>query len=174
MNGNKTNLNGPHDHALCISQALDHASSVCAKKGARLTRLRKKILSLVWHSHRPLGAYQIMGLLEESSSRKKVAPPTVYRALDFLQEVGVVHKLHSLNAYLGSSRPFDNQPTAFLICSECGFTEETPNKAMVQTINLLASQQRFKVTNQVIEIMGMCVHCRTNAASQPKRESHFE
>ncbi len=160
MKGKNTNLNAPHDHTLCISHALEHASAVCAKRGVRLTQLRSKILSLVWQNHSPLGAYQLMEMLQKSSARKKVAPPTVYRALDFLQEQGLVYKLHSLNAYIGSAHSSDNQPSTFLVCGECGFTEEIHNKAIQQTINLLASQQRFSVTDQVIEVLGVCVRCR--------------
>ena len=88
----------PHDHSHCVSDALRAADALCARSGARLTALRRRVLELVWQSHRPLGAYDILGVLSSEDGRR-AAPPTVYRALDFLLEHGLIHRLASLNAY---------------------------------------------------------------------------
>jgi len=85
----------PHDHDHCVSHALAEADSLCARQGVRLTALRKRVLELVWQSHRPLGAYDILAVLSEQDGRR-AAPPTVYRALDFLLENGLVHRIASL------------------------------------------------------------------------------
>ena len=71
-----------HQHHQCISQALESAQEVCAQRGVRLTPLRKRVLELVWQSHKPLGAYDILEVLSREDGRR-AAPPTVYRGLDF-------------------------------------------------------------------------------------------
>lgn len=82
----------PHDHSQCVSTALAEADALCARQGVRLTELRRRVLELVWQSHKPLGAYDILAVLSETDGRR-AAPPTVYRALDFLQENGLVHRI---------------------------------------------------------------------------------
>src|SRR3546814_13619005 len=94
----------PHDHDHCVSHALAEADSLCARQGVRLTALRKRVLELVWQSHKPLGAYDILAQLTEQDGRR-AAPPTVYRALDFLLENGLVHRIASLNAFIGCNHP---------------------------------------------------------------------
>lgn len=82
----------PHDHSHCVHTALSEADTLCTQKGLRLTALRRRVLELVWQSHKPLGAYDILGVLSEQDGRR-AAPPTVYRALDFLLENGLVHRI---------------------------------------------------------------------------------
>ena len=88
-----------HDHRRCVTTALDRAAKVCAAKGARLTAIRRQVLELVWQSHRPVGAYDILAAL--GRKRDYVAPPTVYRALEFLRAQGLVHRIEGLNAFVG-------------------------------------------------------------------------
>ena len=151
-----------HDHAACIDQAIQQAEELCHKKQIRLTELRKQVLSLVWQTHKPIGAYAIMELLQAASSRRQVAPPTVYRTLDFLVEHGFVHKVHTLNAFIGCSNPQRRQCDALLICTVCGYTEEVPNNTIQHVIHLSASKQKFSVEKQILEIAGCCVHCKPN------------
>src|SRR5919204_1424092 len=92
-----------HDHDSCIDRALDRAAQLCEERGARLTALRREVLALVWRGHEPVGAYAILEALRRS--HPGAAPPTVYRALDFLIEHGLIHRIESLNAYVGCSRP---------------------------------------------------------------------
>jgi len=157
-------LNSPrnhkHDHQACITSALQQAEAICTRSGSRLTKLRRQVLELIWQAHTPLGAYALMDMLEQHSERKRVAPPTVYRALDFLIEHGLIHKVHSLNAYIGCSHPRDDHNDALFICLNCGFTEEVPSRSIQQAINLSASQNRFTVQEKVLEICGLCSACR--------------
>lgn len=152
-----------------VDSALHQAQQICERSGARLTRLRKQILTLILRSHQPLGAYQLMDLLREHSHREQVAPPTVYRSLDFLLQQGLIHKVHSLNAYLGCNRPNRCQIAALFICSHCHHTEEAANNAMEQAINLSAAQHRFAVTQPIIEVQGLCSSCKKNAGNQEAR-----
>lgn len=157
---NKPKLNASHDHKACIKTALDRAENLCNKKGTRLTRLRKKILELIWQNHAPLGAYELMDMLEAVSDRERVAPPTVYRSLDFLLENGLIHKVHSKNAFIGCSNPNQVHSDALFICAECGYTDEVRSATIQQAINLSASQNRFSVQTQILEVLGLCERCR--------------
>ncbi|WP_188152103.1 Fur family transcriptional regulator [Teredinibacter waterburyi] len=159
-----------HDHTACIERALKEADLLCANADVRLTELRRKVLELIWQSHAPLGAYRLMEMLEQASDRKRVAPPTVYRALDFLIEQKLIHKVHSLNAFIGCTRPRQPHGDALFICRECGFTEEVASKPIQQAINLSASQQRFEVEDQFMEIIGRCAACRAKQKSGASQE----
>ena len=86
----------PHNHQACVNQALDDARHICQQHNARLTPTRQRVLELIWQSHRPLGAYDVLAQL--AAEGQNAAPPTVYRALDFLQQHGLVHRIASLNA----------------------------------------------------------------------------
>src|SRR3954453_3718975 len=92
-----------HDHADCVAAALGAAERLCARRGARLTELRRRVLELIWRSHEPIGAYALLDRL--GRERGRVAPPTVYRALEFLIAHGLVHRIASLNAFIGCVHP---------------------------------------------------------------------
>lgn len=93
----------PHNHQACVNQALDDARHICQQHNARLTPTRQRVLELIWQSHRPLGAYDVLAQL--AAEGQNAAPPTVYRALDFLQQHGLVHRIASLNAFVGCAHP---------------------------------------------------------------------
>ena len=94
------------DHEVCIESAMRDAEEICQEKGLRFTELRKEVLKLIWLSHIPAKAYDILEMLKGKTWSAK--PPTVYRALDFLLENGLVHGLDSINAYIGRSHPRDH------------------------------------------------------------------
>ena len=94
---------------------------MCAPAWQRLTELREQVLELVWRSHAPIGAYQILDQLAE---RGRVAPPTVYRALEFLSREGLIHRIDSLNAYVGCPSPARPHQAYFFICRACGDAAE--------------------------------------------------
>ena len=106
---------GKHQHASCISDALRAAEKTCKERGLRLTPIRRRVLELVWASHEPVKAYDILDILR--SERDSAAPPTVYRALEFLLGEGLVHKIESLNAYVGCGEPGHADAGQFLICA---------------------------------------------------------
>lgn len=151
----------PHDHSHCVSSALAEADVICAKQGVRLTTLRKRVLELVWQSHKPLGAYDILGVLSEADGRR-AAPPTVYRALDFLLENGLVHRIASLNAFIGCVRPEHAHQGQFLICKQCHTTIELEQASISQAILASAQEIGFAVEAQTVEIVGLCASCRSN------------
>ena len=152
----------PHDHSHCVSHALAEAESICERQGLRLTALRKRVLELVWQSHKPLGAYDILAVLSESDGRR-AAPPTVYRALDFLLENGLVHRIASLNAFVGCSHPEHAHQGQFLICRTCHAAIELENAEISSAIVNNAASVGFAVESQTVEVVGLCSGCREQA-----------
>ncbi|HBX56778.1 zinc uptake transcriptional repressor Zur [Pseudomonas sp. UBA2684] len=152
----------PHDHSRCVSHALAEAETICTRQGLRLTALRKRVLELVWQSHKPLGAYDILGVLSEEDGRR-AAPPTVYRALDFLLENGLVHRIASLNAFVGCNQPEHAHQGQFLICRSCHAAIELEQAAISDAIVSSAQNVGFHVESQTVEVVGLCAGCREAA-----------
>jgi Fur family zinc uptake transcriptional regulator len=149
----------PHDHSHCVHTALSEADALCLRKGLRLTALRRRVLELVWQSHKPLGAYDILAVLSEEDGRR-AAPPTVYRALDFLLENGLVHRIASLNSFTGCNHPTHAHQGQFLICRECHAAIELQHPAISQAVISAATEVGFTVEAQTIEILGICAGCK--------------
>jgi len=145
-------------HALCIEEALGHAKRVCEREGERFTDLREQVFSILWTGHKPVKAYDL--LLELSSIRKGVAPATVYRTLDFLQSQGLIHKLESLNAYLGCSQPGKKHRGHFLICECCEEVRELEFAPFSQSIDEIEKVQTFQIKHTTIELLGRCIKCQ--------------
>jgi len=152
---------GPgHDHAFCADGALARAEAVCAERGARLTPMRRRVLESLAASHQPLGAYEIIDRLAEGGPRP--APITVYRALDFLLANGLVHRIESRNAFIACiNNHASGSLVVFLICERCGAVGEAPAKAVSEALLCAATQACFVPKAPVIEITGICAHCRT-------------
>lgn len=157
-----------HDHGHCISGALSEARQICAKRGVRLTELRAQVLEFIWQSHKPLGAYTLMEMLAQASTRR-VAPPTVYRALEFLLEQGLIHRINALNAFIGCPSPGQRHQNHFLICRHCGVTIEIASDQLSGYIVQCASDAGFRVDSQSLEVMGCCPSCRAgeNESNEP-------
>lgn len=152
----------PHDHSRCVNHALAEAESICTRQGLRLTTLRKRVLELVWASHKPLGAYDILAVLSDADGRR-AAPPTVYRALDFLLENGLVHRIASLNAFVGCSHPEHAHQGQFLICRSCHAAIELEQATISDAISSSAAGVGFAVESQTVEVVGLCAGCREPA-----------
>jgi Fur family zinc uptake transcriptional regulator len=153
-----------HDHESCVGSALGRAAQVCGRRGARLTELRRQVLELVWRGHEPVGAYAVLEALRDT--HPGAAPPTVYRALEFLIEHGLIHRIESLNAYVGCARPERPHVGQFLICGACGVTAELDDPAIARAVLRGAGELGFVVERQTIEVRGRCPRCQT-AARQP-------
>lgn len=144
-----------------MDDALARAESLCADAKARLTPLRRRVLELVWSSHEPVGAYEILSRLSEEQGR--TAPPTVYRALDFLLELGLVHRIESLNAFVGCPDPTRVHNSQFLICEGCRTAVELESGALDRAITGSAADLGFAVSGRVVEVRGLCRTCQDAA-----------
>lgn len=150
---------GRHDHRACVREAMARAEAVCADAGAKLTPLRRRVLELLWSDHRPRGAYALLEDLAREAERK-VAPLTVYRALDFLVEQGLVHRLESLNAYLGCAAPHAGHSGQFLVCEGCGTAAEIVDPEINRVVDATAAAHGFLARRRMVEISGLCRGCR--------------
>lgn len=147
-----------HDHQICVNSALETAIQICMTKGARFTPIRHRILELIWQSHEPVLAYDLLRILRQEKDNTE--PPTVYRALDFLLENELIHKIESLNAFVGCS--YANQPHIgqFFICTQCKQFIEVDSSSINKTIHQEAKNTGFKISGQTVEISGLCPECQ--------------
>jgi Fur family zinc uptake transcriptional regulator len=146
-----------HDHDQCVRDALEAAINHCRKEGARLTPLRRKVLQAVWRSHVPLGAYEICHDLVGQGER--VLPPTIYRALEFLENNGLVHRIASRNAFIGCNQPGAHHHGRYLICSDCGLVAELPADGHMDALIGEASALNFTARSVRLEAIGLCAAC---------------
>jgi Fur family zinc uptake transcriptional regulator len=148
-----------HDHGRCSSDALRHAEAICAKRAQRLTPIRRRVLEALLASHRPLGAYELIERL--ATKNERLSPITIYRALDFLRENGLVHRIESRNAFIACVQDHGSgDPVVFLICETCGAVGEAASAAVADTIRSASRAAGFVPKTPVIEISGVCSHCR--------------
>jgi len=146
-----------HQHSQCIKTALKKAEQVCLENQCKLTPIRKKVLELIWKSHKPVKAYDLLAQLSSEDFVEK--PPTVYRALDFLIENNLIHRIESQNAYIGCSTNHTNMDSKFLICDSCNEVEELSAPKIHKTLNEVSKKQGFKPDQINIEIHGTCAQC---------------
>jgi len=148
-----------HDHGRCASDAIAHAEAICTARGERLTPMRRRVLEALLASHAPLGAYELMDRLADDGARP--APITIYRALDFLREQGLVHRIESRNAFIACVHHHaSGDPVVFLICEKCGSVGEAASAAVADTIKRASRAAGFTPKTPVIEISGICAHCK--------------
>lgn len=159
---NKMTFPAPHhDHAHCTAELLARAERTCERRGSRLTGQRRDVLDCVAQSHSAVGAYDI---IERMASRgPRPAPITVYRALDFLEAHGLVHKIESRNAFIACTHPHDGQPAAMLVCERCGLVAELDAPQAFASLRQAAVSQDFEVRRSVVELSGLCGACRKEA-----------
>ncbi|MBV1933690.1 MAG: transcriptional repressor [Parvibaculaceae bacterium] len=148
----------PHDHSLCIEDALEQARLICEQRKVRLTAIREQVLGLIWQSHKPIGAYDLLEQLAKTHHAAK--PPTIYRALEFLQDNGLIHKIESQNAFLGCAHVGGHHHGQFLICTACGTAQEIDEKVVSSALENASQAQGFKIQSFVIEIKGLCTTCQ--------------
>lgn len=153
-------FHGEHDHSTCQTQALSDALLQCEKKGLKLTKVRKLVLEIIWASHNPIGAYDILQKLQENGH--KPAPPTAYRALDFLVTAQLIHRIESLNSYIGCPSPDDSHQCQFYICKKCGHIAELNNNDVAVALDNGAEQLGFHSQQPIIEVHGLCANCQSD------------
>ncbi len=149
---------GKHDHRRCVTRALTAAEKICSDRKLRLTPLRRRVLELVWNRHAPIGAYDILGALKKGEGA--LEPPTVYRALRFLQDAGLVHRIDSLNAFIGCESPESAHTAQFLVCRNCSRVVELDDPGISRLLVQKARVVGFVTDAQDIEIKGLCAACR--------------
>lgn len=147
----------PHDHSACMEGTLAAAEALARSRGERLTALRRRVLEIVLASHRPMGAYDVLGALARDGA--KPAPPTVYRTLDFLRAQGFVHRIDSLNAFAACFAPDKAHRSHFVLCRVCRRAAEIEDPALDAALEAAASRAGLAVTRETVEITGVCAEC---------------
>ncbi len=165
-----------------LDTTLDRAAARCTRRGAQLTELRRQVLRLVLEAEQPVGAYALLDRLKDL--RGGAAPPTVYRALDFLLEQGLIHKVERLNAFLGcvdagqgghghdapdkdgaagGEGGHHDHPHQFLICRRCGTTAEISDPAIMAALASASAGAGFTLHRATVEAEGVCAGCSGSA-----------
>ncbi|WHZ18666.1 MAG: Zinc uptake regulation protein Zur [Rhodanobacteraceae bacterium] len=145
-----------HHDAAGIVREVEHE---CTSRGLRLTPLRREVLDLVAKARKPVKAYDLLESLRDNHAG--AAPPTVYRALDFLLENGFIHKLESINAFVFCQHPAEAHQVPFLICDVCeGATELCDEGSIARLIEQQAKGFGFRAKAQTLEVHGVCKACR--------------
>ena len=144
--------------SLAADRRLNEAASLCADRGQSLTPLRRRVLEIVLEANRPLGAYDVLEVL--ARERDRVAPPTVYRALDFLLAQGLVHKVLSVNGFVACSGAARPHAAELYICRDCGNAVELPRPGTDRRLKAAAATMDFTIETVVLEVRGICGDCR--------------
>jgi Fur family zinc uptake transcriptional regulator len=123
-----------------------------------LTRNQSLVLGALEKAEGPLSAYSILDELRGDGLR---APLQVYRALEKLQEFGLVHRLESINAFVACADPHchGHSMIAFAICQNCGRVDEFADEAVAERLGEWVTAHRFKPAKTTIEIRGHCAAC---------------
>ncbi len=152
----------PHDHAHCASEVLAQAEAICAAASVRLTPVRRRALEILLEEHRAMGAYDVLKRLAEDGFGHQ--PPVAYRALEFLVEHGLAHRIRRLNAFAACTHPADAHAPAFLICEGCNAVAEAPGQGVRVVLEAAAEALGFVVERANIEALGLCPACRETRA----------
>jgi Fur family zinc uptake transcriptional regulator len=150
-----------HDHGACAAAVLARAEAQVMAAGARMTPVRRRVLEILLEEHRALGAYDVLNRLAAEGFGNQ--PPVAYRALDFLVERGLAHRVQRLNAFTACMHPGEAHVAAFLICRACNAVAEAPAAPAVAALDLAAAGLGFTVERATIEAMGLCPRCRAAA-----------
>jgi len=151
---------GRHEHHHDAGAFVKAVASTCDLRGLRLTPLRLRVLELVAASPKPAKAYDLLDQLKDEHSG--AAPPTVYRALDFLLENGFIHKLASINAFVSCHHPNEAHQVPFLICDVCSAAIEVCDERVSRLLNLQAKEHGFRPAGQTLEVHGTCANCASH------------
>lgn len=144
-----------HDHTRCISRALSAADAACVAGDLRLTPVRRRTLEILLEAHEALGAYDVLARLDADGFGSK--PPVAYRALTFLVDAGLAHRIERLNAFVACAQPGADHDPAFMICNRCGTVAEGEAGSGLQTS---AAAAGFRIERTVLEAEGICPACQ--------------
>lgn len=147
-----------------VNPLLERAEALCRERGVRLTERRKTVLQLLYASDKPISAYQLLGQMR--GVMKNPGPPTVYRALDFLLEQGLVHKLENLHAYVVCAHPDRPHANQFFICDACGNVTEVEAVSVDESLQAVSRTLGFRIKRPIVEVLGTCAHCNAKRHQQ--------
>lgn len=151
-----------HDHGRCSSDVMAQADALMAARGLRLTPVRRRTLEILLEAHRALGAYDVLNRLAADGFGNQ--PPVAYRALDFLVEHGLAHRIRRLNAFAACMHPGEVHAPLFLICRICDQIAEAREAAVAHEMDIAAGAAGFTIERTTVEALGLCAACRNRVA----------
>ena len=151
-----------HDHSHCASDVLSRAEAIAAGQGARMTPVRRRVLEILLEEHKALGAYDVLQRLAKEGFGNQ--PPVAYRALEFLVDQGLAHRIRRLNAFAACMHPGEAHAPAFLICRVCNMVAEAPAAPVRAALDKAATALGFTIERSNIEALGLCPTCKAEAA----------
>lgn len=152
----------PHDHGHCVTSALAQADQIVAARGLRMTPVRRRTLEILLERHGAMGAYEVLERLAEDGFGHQ--PPVAYRALEFLVEAGLVHRIRRINAFAACLHSGEDHHAAFLICRGCNAVAEIPAARLRAMMDAGAAETGFTIERVSLEAAGLCPECRANEA----------
>lgn len=144
-----------------VESFLERAASQCADQGGKLTDLRRTVLTVLWQADQPIGAYEVIRRLNALEGRK-IGPPTIYRALEFLLQAGLAARVQSRNAYTACSHPEQDHACIFLLCRTCGTTTEFVDPDLEARLMQDVAQLGYLPERRFLEVVGLCPACRSD------------
>jgi len=138
---------------------LHRAQQLCADAGERLTPARINAYAELFSQTKPMSAYELLALMEQREGRK-LAPLTVYRQLDFLVRVGLIHRLSSAQAYVACKHPDHAHDSLYLVCSSCGKADELESESLAALLGKAAKSRGFRAAKPIVEVPGLCQSCK--------------
>ena len=146
------------DHSASTAELIANAEQRCLQRGTRFTPIRRRVFELISTAPGALKAYDLLDQLSDEHAAAR--PPTVYRALDFLIEQGLVHRIESLNAFMACACPDHRSQFQLMICEQCGHVEELHDIRLADMLDTLSQEQQFALQRQTIELYGVCRRCQ--------------
>ncbi|NYT38074.1 transcriptional repressor [Allopusillimonas soli] len=150
-----------------LAKQLRTAESLCTERGKRLTPIRRKVLEILLAQGRSVKAYELLTLIRDV--QPGAAPPTVYRALDFLVEEGLVHRLDAINAWTACLDAAGQPHDLLVVCTQCGAVAELSDPALNRRLAQKVAAAGFALTGHETELRALCADCRKTA---PQAECH--
>jgi Fur family transcriptional regulator, zinc uptake regulator len=173
-NGHASAQDHAHDHAHQHDHELAHAATpeaalvmaeeYCRERGEKLTPIRRKVLELLLTSGRATKAYSLLDDMRQIHPGS--APPTVYRALDFLLSAGLVHRIESINAFTVCHDLTQCQHGILVVCQQCGNVTELHQPKLRQALVAQIEDAGYRLASDEIELKGLCSACQAAEAAQ--------
>jgi Fur family transcriptional regulator, zinc uptake regulator len=158
-----------HDHDLCLAEAMERARVAFSDKGLKLTPLRQSVFQEIAASHKAIGAYEVLDRLAAKGER--LAPISVYRAIDALVAAGIVHRFESRNAFFACHAGHDMRQLV-LACESCGRVAEVGGDKVFAAIDAAAGTAGFSTKGAVVEVRGVCAACARKERGEPAEAAH--
>jgi Fur family transcriptional regulator, zinc uptake regulator len=158
-----------HDHDRCLAEAMERAREAFRTKGLKLTPLRQSVFQEIAGSHRAIGAYEVLDKLATRGER--LAPISVYRAIDALVAAGLVHRFESRNAFFACHAGHEMRQLV-LACETCGRVAEVDGDKVFAAIDAAAGPASFSAKGAVVEAWGLCATCAGEQRGEPRERAH--